>query len=183
MTIIRILKSRVLLFLGIISVSFTSTLVAGDKLVIGTEIWPPYIDKAHPKFGIATEIVTTALSRSGYEFNNITFGTWSDILNGGEIGVYDVIIAGWHSEEREKFFGFSEPYLFNEIRFIKKKGKPVKYESLGDLKGLLVGIVQDYAYSPDFDNSDIPIKVSNRHILQNLLLLQQGKIDQPAPAR
>ena len=75
------------------------------------------------------------------------------------------------------------PFTKDEIRFIKKKGKPVKYESLGDLKGLLVGIVQDYAYSPDFDNSDIPIKVSNRHILQNLLLLQQGKIDQPAPAR
>ena len=174
---IRVLKGWGICLLGIACIVNSSVQAADDKLIIGTESWPPYIDKGHPRLGVATEIVTTALDRAGYNVDNITFGSWHDILNGGGIGAYDVIIAGWHSEEREKYFEFSEPYLFNEIKFIKKKGRPYKYETLGDLKGVLVGIVQDYAYSSNFDNSDIPIKIPSRHIIQNLLLLQQGKID------
>lgn len=177
MVTIRDLKNWMICLLGMVFFTFPYTLTAADKLVIGSEIWPPYIDKAHPKLGIATEIVTTAMDRSGYKFDDITFGNWSDILNGGKIGVYDVIVAGWHSEEREKYFEFSEPYLFNEIKFLKVKDKPYKIEKISDLKGLLVGIIPDYAYSEKFDKSDIPIKIANRHIIQNLLLLQQGKID------
>ena len=153
-----------------------SVQAADDKLIIAIENWPPYSDQGHPRYGIATEIVATALDRAGYSFR-ITFENWSEILRGAQVGVFDVISAGWYTKEREKYFAYSEPYLFNEVKFIKQKGKPFDYETLDDLRGVIVGIVENYAYMPEFDSSNIPIKFSNRHVIQNLLLLQQGKVD------
>ena len=154
----------------------SSSYGANDDLVIAIENWPPYSDQGHPRYGLATEIVATALDRAGYSFR-ITFENWSDILRGAQVGVFDIISAGWHTEEREKYFAYSEPYLFNEVKFIKQKGKPFNYGTLDDLRGVIVGVVENYAYLPEFDTSSIPIKFSNRHVIQNLLLLQQGKID------
>lgn len=159
-----------------IIIIYSSNVVANEKLTIALESWPPYMDRNHPNLGVASEIVTTALDRAEYKFDT-TFGNWSEILEGAKIGVYDVLVAGWYSKEREKYFEYSDPYLFNEIKFIKLKNKPYKFDSIDDLSGKLIGIVQDYAYSPEFDSSKIPIKVSNRHLIQNLLLLQQEKID------
>lgn len=155
---------------------FSSVRAADEDLIIAIENWPPYSDQGHPRYGIATEIVVTALDRAGYSFK-ITFENWSDILSGAQVGVFDIITAGWYTDERKKYFSYSEPYLFNEVKFIKLKGKPFNYETLDDLRGVIVGIVENYAYLPEFDSSNIPIKFSNRHVIQNLLLLQQGKID------
>lgn len=166
-----------LIKLFFIAATVFSPVQAADKdLIIAIEHWPPYSDQGHPRYGIATEIVATALDRAGYSFR-ITFENWTDILKGAQVGVFDVISAGWHTKEREKYFAFSEPYLFNEVKFIKLKGKSFNYGTLDDLRGVIVGVVENYAYLPEFDSSNIPIKFSNRHVIQNLLLLQQGKID------
>ena len=51
------------------------------------------------------------------------------------------------------------------------------FESLADLKGLMVGIVQDYAYDDAFNQSRDIIKIPERNLIQNLLKLTQGRID------
>lgn len=173
------LKSFISFLISTLFITFainSSTLAADDDLIIAIEHWPPYSDQGHPRYGIATEIVLTALDRAGYSFK-ITFEDWPQILRGAQVGVFDAITAGWHTKDRENYFVFSEPYLFNEVKFIKRKGKPFTFDTLDDLRGVIVGIVEDYAYLPEFDASNIPIKVSSRHVIQNLLLLQQEKID------
>ncbi len=147
-----------------------------EPLRVALDPWPPYVDKSRPSLGVATDLVITALDRAGYA-TNVSFDKWARILEGTEIGVYDVIVAAWRTEEREKLFEFSEPYLFNEIKFIKRKGKPYTYEKLSDFKGLLIGTVDSYAYSPEFDETKLLIKVPSNHVIQNLLLLRQGRID------
>lgn len=150
---------------------------ADDKLLqVALDHWPPYIDKYHPDYGLATELVTTALARAGYK-TSLTVENWTSALEGTRIGVYDVIIAGWHTTRREELYEFSKPYLYNEIKFIKRRDKPFTYNSFTDLQGLLIGVVENYAYSPEFDNSNRLIKVPSQHLIQNLSLLQQGKID------
>lgn len=150
---------------------------AEDKpLRIALDHWPPYIDRSHPEYGMAAELVITALHRAGYK-SSITLENWTGALEGTRLGVYDIIIAGWHTSKREELFKFSKPYLYNEIKFIKRKGKPFTYDTFEDLRGLLIGVVENYAYSPEFDNSNLLIKIPSNHLIQNLSLLQQGKID------
>ncbi len=166
-----------LLCIFIIYAGAVSQTQAADKtLRLALEDWPPYIDRTLPNYGIAAELVTTALSRAGYA-TIASFENWALTLEGAGIGVYDVITAAWHSKQREERFEFSEPYLTNEIKFIKRKDKSLTYENLSDLRGLTIGVVDHYAYSPEFDESNLLIKVPSNHLIQNLSLLQQGKID------
>ena len=149
---------------------------ADTKLRVALEHWPPYIDKEQAGYGLATELVTTALSRAGYN-TETTFEDWTSALEGTRIGVYDVIVAAWYSTAREELFDFSKPYLYNEIKFIKLKNKSFIYNDLSDLEGLLIGTVENYAYSPEFDNSYKLIRIPANTLIHNLTLLQQGQID------
>ena len=164
----------------LILLSFVLTAIPGQAaektLRVALEHWPPYIDKEHPEYGMATELVTTALKRTGYD-TTISFEDWVSALEGTRIGVYDVIVAGWYSEKREELFEFSKPYFYNEIKFLKVRGKPFQYNSLSDLQGLYIGTVENYAYSPEFDNNMQLIIIPGRTLVNNLSLLQQGEID------
>ena len=140
------------------------------------EHWPPYLDRYHENHGAAAELVMTALSRAGYDYT-FSYDNWSHTLQGTEIGVLDIVVAGWYTDERAQQFVYSEPYLYNRISFIKRKNDSVDYTSMEDLRGEVIGIVSNYAYGPEFDGSNLLIKLPNNHLIQNLSLLQQGKLD------
>jgi polar amino acid transport system substrate-binding protein len=155
---------------------FSSPSSATDLNVVHSGKWPPYADASLPGQGLAVEIVTTALKRAGYT-TYIRIDSLDRILQGGALGVYDVFATPWYSEARNEYLDYSKPYLESRIRFVKKKGKDFKFESLADLKGLMVGIVQDYAYDDAFNQSRDIIKIPERNLIQNLLKLTQGRID------
>ena len=149
---------------------------ADNKLRVALEHWPPYIDKDEPEYGLATELVTTALARAGYS-TEVTFEDWTNAMEGTNIGVYDVIVAAWYSPEREELFEFSKPYFYNEIKFIKLKNKSFVYNDFSDLEGLLIGTVANYAYSPEFDNSYKLIRIPVTTLVENLTWLLRDQID------
>ncbi len=150
---------------------------AADKaLRVALEHWPPYIDKDHAQYGLATELVMAALGRAGYS-TETTFENWTTALEGAGIGAYDVIVAAWYSSEREELFEFSKPYFYNEIKFIKLKSKPFVYNDFSDLEGLYIGTVENYAYSPGFDTSHKLIRIPATTLVDNLSLLQRDQID------
>lgn len=153
-----------------------STSVAATGLKVATSTWPPYVDKNLEKNGLAIHIAMTALERAGYA-PVLKIESWPRTLQGVNVGVYDVIAAAWHSDERARAFTFSKPYLVNQIKFIKRKGTPFQFNSLADLKGRSIGIVHDYAYGAEFDQAGGLIKISTNHVIQNLLRLSQGQID------
>jgi polar amino acid transport system substrate-binding protein len=153
-----------------------SSEVVAESLSIISNRWPPYVDETRASKGMAMEIVTTALQQKGYQ-TRTSIETWPRVLEGIEIGIYDVVAAIWKTPEREKNLLFSNPYLVNQIKFIKMKNTEAKYQNLGDLTGYLIGIVKDFAYDDAFIQSQTLIKVPQNHIVQNLLKLTQGEID------
>ena len=149
---------------------------ATDLNVVHSGKWPPYSDAGLPGQGLAVDIVTTALHRAGYT-TFMRIDSLDRILQGGELGVYDVFATPWYSDARNQYLQFSKPYLESTIRFIKKKGTKFEFDSLSDLRGDMIGTVQDYAYDQDFNDDRNLIKISERNLIQNLLKLQQGRID------
>ncbi len=137
----------------------------------------PYFGSNLPGNGLSMEIVETVLKRAGYH-PSFTFETWPRVYEGGLIGVFDVIGSIWYTEVRAKDFAFSDPYLFHEIKFIKRtSSQEIQFNNLNDLNGHLIGTIKDYAYSDAFIQSRQFAKLPQNHLLQNLLLLQQGRID------
>jgi len=154
---------------------FCSTLASALSIVAKEEA--PYIGNELPNKGLSIDIVNTVLLRAGYE-TEVIFETWPRSYEGGEIGIYDVIGSIWKTAEREQYFVFSDAYLFHEIKFIKrKKDTSIKFDTISDLGGLVVGILKNYEYQKDFSNSRNIIKLQQNHLIQNLLFLTQEQVD------
>ncbi len=155
---------------------FPQSLLALELTVVHSGAWPPYADEGLPQQGLAVDLVTTALQRAGHQVV-VRVDSLDRILEGGKLGVYDVFATPWYSDERNRYLAFSEPYLESRIRFIKRKNKKLEFNNFGDLKGVMIGVVKDYAYDDTFNESRNLIKISERNLIQNLLKLTQNRLD------
>ena len=156
--------------------SLYSNLAAAGNLAAVVNTWPPYVERNLPGNGLAMQLVSTALQRKGYQVS-VDIVSWPRALEGIEVGLFDLVGAIWKTPERGKIVLFSEPYLLNQIKFIKKKSLHLNYQNLDDLKGYLIGVVKNYAYDEQFVNSKKLIKLPQNHIIQNLQKLANGDID------
>ncbi|MCK5479027.1 MAG: transporter substrate-binding domain-containing protein [Methylococcales bacterium] len=164
--------------LTLISIAFLlgfSPLTSALSIVAKEEA--PYIGNELPGRGLSIEIVNTAFERAGYK-TKVVFETWPRTYEGALIGIHDVIGSIWQNREREKDFVFSDPYLFHEIKFIKRKADTaISFNNIDDLQGLIIGTLKNYAYRDDFTQSRQFMKLQQNHLIQNLLFLTQGHID------
>lgn len=147
-----------------------------ETLRIVAEHWPPYVDRSAPGQGLAIDLITTALARARYDYT-MDYQPWPRALEGGKIGVYDLIANIWYSPERARDLDYSEPYLINDIRLVKRKSSTVNFRKLADLNGLMVGVLKDYAYPKDFAEAKNFIKIDNPDLLPALGSLVKGEYD------
>jgi len=137
----------------------------------------PYIGRQLLNQGLSIEIVNTVFQRAGIK-PSIVFETWPRAYEGGVIGIYDVIGSIWKTEAREKDLVFSQAYLFHELKFIKRKADTnIQFKQLSDLNGLIVGVLKDYSYRDDFNQSRKILKLPQNHLIQNLIFLNESKVD------
>lgn len=144
------------------------------KLVSGH--WPPYVEKDAPGGGAAIDLVSQILKRAGYD-TVASIDSWPRSLQGSEIGIYDVLATAWVTKDRKRELQFSDPYYENVTRFIKRKDSPVRFRSYADLKNLIVGVIAGRDYGEKFDRAKGFLRIAKSHVIQNLLLMQQGRID------
>lgn len=147
-----------------------------ENLRMVAEYWPPYVDQAAKGHGLAIDLVTTVLTRARYNYS-IDYQPWPRALEGGKIGVYDLIANIWYSADRAKDLDYSEPYLVNDIRLVKRKNSDIKFRKMSDLSGLMVGVVKEYAYPKEFASASNIIKIDNADMLPALGGLIRGEYD------
>jgi len=150
--------------------------VRAAELVVVSDTWPPYTDPELKGNGLAINLVTTALKRAGYP-SSVKFESWPRTMQGVDIGVYDVIGAIWYTSDRAQAFVFSEPYLTNVVKVVRRKDRAFPYNNLTDLIGKRVGVVKGYAYGDNFDRIEVLTKVPSNHFILNLLDVAQGTLD------
>lgn len=149
---------------------------AAEQLNVATSEWVPYVGKQLPNQGLAMDLVNTALKRAGYQ-PVVTIDVWSRTLQGADVGVYDLIAAAWYSDERAKKFAFSKPYLYNEIKIIKRADSGFEYNSVSSLEGRVFGVVDKYAYGEAFDYATGIIRVPSQYVFENILRVLNGQVE------
>ncbi|MDR6925857.1 transporter substrate-binding domain-containing protein [Pseudomonas sp. BE134] len=124
---------------------------AAEKLRLVADAWPPFTDATLVNGGLATDIVSTALARAGYasDFEQVP---WARALMGVGEGRYDVLVNAWYTDDRTRLGQFSDEYLLNRVRFLKRKDSSIEYKNLQQLHTFPIAIVRGYAYSPEFDD-------------------------------
>lgn len=165
------LKLAVLfLFFGAHVCSAQSTL----KLV--NHSWPPYSGKNLLNQGLAIDIATTALHRSGYS-TQFQLAPWKRALLGTIEGHYDILITTSYSQKRSEKVLYSEPFLTHKVSFIQRSGSDHTFKNLTDLNGLTVGVIDGYIYEPNFDKANNFVKEKTDSDALALKMLIAGRID------
>ena len=150
--------------------------VQAEKISLVVNTWPPYVDEVLPDGGLAMKIVKTALKRAGYT-PEVRIEKWEKALEGSEIGVYDLVGALWKTDARQKKLLYSDHYLTNNIVLVTHSSSQMKFDSLSDLQGHLIGVLKDYEYNDKFMKDPNILKFQANRLTQNLIAVQQGKLD------
>jgi polar amino acid transport system substrate-binding protein len=168
------LKRVALIAVTITVLSLFSGITNALPLRIAQSEWAPYVMDSPIGRGIAHDIVMQGLSNSGYQFV-YEQKPWPRVLKETFYGKNDVIIAIWKSDERERHYYFTEPYLNNTLTVISRVSKtPFEYEDLTSLNDKRVALIEDYAYPSELlaHNKMLPIpsdslSTSLRMVLSN----------------
>ncbi len=150
--------------------------VQAQTISVVANTWPPYVDAALVDDGLAMKIVTTALKRAGHT-SEVRIEKWEKALQGSKLGVYDLAGAVWKTDARQKKLLFSQSYLTNNIVLIANSNSQFEFNSLNDLQNLLVGVLKEYEYDPKFMNDSKILKFQANRLTQNLISVQNGKLD------
>ncbi|WP_255561854.1 transporter substrate-binding domain-containing protein [Zooshikella harenae] len=138
-----------------------------EKITAAGDPWPPFLSPDLPDQGLSVAIVTEAFKREGYDLS-MNFVPWARAIDGVKKGSYDILVSTWWTEERTKFLLYSDPYLENQIKFIKRKGDNFEYNGLASLDGKKVGIVRGYGYGDDFMNATNFTHHETSNLIKNL---------------
>lgn len=117
--------------------------------------WRPYYGPQLRDGGVLLAIVRAAMETRGHDIT-ADFVPWSRAINATSQGHYDAIPGMYYTEERAKKFRYSEPILPIRTVLIGKRGEvPESYEALEDLSGYTFSVLNDNAYSQEFDEANL----------------------------
>lgn len=126
----------------------------GEKLLIVTEPWAPYVYEEQGKAqGLDYETTAIVFQRLGIEVE-WQFLPWKRCLAMLEQGQADGALDIFHSDERESSLLYpSEPLSDVEFVMFYANARPHPFRTLDELSGLTVGTSPGYLYSQEFSQS------------------------------
>jgi polar amino acid transport system substrate-binding protein len=149
---------------------------AGSDLSLMTTDYPPYYGSSLANGGPMTELVVEAFRKVGYN-TTVEFVPWIRAMEQAKAGKADGLLGAWYSEEREKWFVFSEALPGNELVLLKRKGTtPARFTSFEDLRSYTIGIVRGYRNPEAFDAAALRTDEAISDTV-NLTKLARGRVD------
>jgi len=153
-----------------------STIAPIKTIKLASLEWYPYQGSNLPNQGVATDIVMTVLKSKGYEVE-IDYLPWSRQMRELENHRFDGILGAYFTKERTQKFIYSDCYLTSSEYFYKRSDSKISWKKLSDLKGYKIGLVRDYANSPQLDNADFLHKEYVNSDIANIKKLLNGSLD------
>ncbi len=155
----------------------------GPTLRLATGELPPYATQERPDQGIALDLVRNAFVFAGMEVD-FTFKPWTRSLEEARAGKWDATAYWGRNPERDKGFLISDNVLTEQWVLVYRQAAfpnhVFDWKTLADLKGLRIGIVQSYTYTPEFwalQKSGVLNTSVAQDDLANLRLLVSGRLD------
>jgi len=134
--------------------SITVTLTAKEKAWIknhpevfvgGSPDWAPFnfVNKNGEYSGIASDYLNLVAKKTGLTFS-VSIDEWSNNLNKIKTNQIDVLGAVYHTQEREQYLSFSDPY-FEVLDYFFVRND-LKVSTFDDLNNKRVAIPEQYAH-------------------------------------
>ncbi len=129
--------------------------------------------------GFTIDLLTDIFEAAGYKPDFI-FLPWNRALEVAKLGEVDVILHLKKSEEREKYFIYSDPMIYSEQYFFKKKTLDIHPTNFAEIRSYNIATVNGYFYGKDFNNAKLEHLVpiySSEPTIANLRKLVAGRVD------
>lgn len=172
------MTKKFLIGLIVCFISLTEGVAAEQRVSLAMVSWLPFAGRFLPNYGIASEVISEAFARKGYQVS-FNFMAWTKSLREVEKGNYDAAANAYYTEERARIYLPSDPYMECPMVFFKRKDSPISWTGLlEELKPYKIGVVKGYANSPKFDHADfLQKKVSKTEMLNmKKLILKQADL-------
>lgn len=143
--------------------------------------WPPYSGEELAGKGLASIVVKGAFAY-GHRAARVHIMPWRRALQEirDESGMVQGIFPIYDDPARRGRFLLSDPFAYSPLGFVYHRGHDFDWHTVDDLKGLVIGVVGDYANEAQFDemvaNGQIQTLQANDDITL-LRLLDAGRID------
>ncbi|WP_207264260.1 transporter substrate-binding domain-containing protein [Desulfovibrio sp. Huiquan2017] len=148
----RLSKTATALLAGVlILLLFPSQCVLAKRGVrLVCDIWPPYQTETQNGYsGLAVDVVRKVYARLGVEDVEIMALPWKRALDMIRFGDADGLFSANYTPERAVYLYYPEEPLF-ESPWVVWTRKGLTVQNLDDLKGLKIGVVLGYTYTPEF---------------------------------
>jgi len=164
------------LFLTLCMLLMASTIYAGDKIVMATLDWEPYVGQNMKNQGYVAEVVKEAFKRGGIEVE-LKFYQWSRVVGLAKAGKVDGYFPEYYADGVKEYAAFSEAMPGGPLGFFKRKDQDISYNTLKDLEGYKIGVVKGYVNTEEFDNAAFLTRDIAKDDLTNLKKLAAGRLD------
>ncbi|MDD3311759.1 transporter substrate-binding domain-containing protein [Pseudodesulfovibrio sp.] len=126
-----------------------------DILYAPNPNWPPgdYVEDGEHK-GVVADYIQLFEQKLGVRFRRVRYSDWESLYHGMMTGEFDLVGACQQTEEREKVFVFTKPFLVTRLVVLTRTNRP-RMKSLDDLNGMTVAGIEGYS-SLDFVRADYP---------------------------
>ncbi|MDD4409302.1 MAG: transporter substrate-binding domain-containing protein [Candidatus Pacebacteria bacterium] len=123
---------------------------AEEVIASGHPDWSPVMLKAGDKIvGIGPDLVTKVMDDLGLETNCSYSGPWDRVQVMGIQGDIDVIVAAYKTEERQKYFAYSDSYFDDPIGLFA--AKQFAYSGKESLLGHSIAVTKGDSYGSEID--------------------------------
>lgn len=138
--------------------------------------WEPYWGSKMLNYGYMAEITKEALSRVGYTME-IHFVPWKRALHDVETGYYNALFGSYYNADRVEWLAYTDPVDAGQLVFFAKKENKITWNNLYDLKDYVIGTMQGYHYTDEFNNAGYLKRESVRKLELNIKKLLDDRID------
>ena len=141
--------------------------------------WPPFLSKDLPHQGVVAHLITDIFAQANIKVN-FTFLPWPRAYHDTINDKYAATAVWMFEPQRTDDYLYSDPVLNERFVFFYHKQHPFDWQSIKDLKGLLLGGGLAYSYGKEFDKAEKEgvfdmSRVSTTE--QNFKRLAMGRID------
>ncbi|MEH6451003.1 MAG: transporter substrate-binding domain-containing protein [Oleispira sp.] len=121
-----------------------------SSIRIAVDEWPPYQSQNYTHYGSAHRIISEAFASEGVEAE-YGWHPWARSLMFVRNGEWDAAALSQKTEDKERYFLFSDPVMQAEKVFFYLKDTKFDWKSLEDLKTVAIGGTIGYSYGESFD--------------------------------
>jgi len=121
--------------------------ITAEQVVLSNGEWAPYLSENLPHYGAASHIVEAAFSAAGVT-TRYEFYPWKRSYKLAREGGVNGTPVWVYTKERAKDFLYTDVVVVDYEYLFHLKEKPLKWQTVDDLKGLIIGATLHTVYPP-----------------------------------